>query len=571
LWAGAECTLNRVGDRYLDRFDANPHGDLVENLDLLSDIGVSAIRFPVLWERVAPRGLKHASWSWSDRGLSRMRELHMKPIVGLVHHGSGPPHTSLLDPAFAEGLAEFARAVAERYPWVDGYTPVNEPLTTARFSGLYGLWHPHSRSAHDCVRILLNQCRAVILSMQAIRSVNPAAYLLQSEDLSKTHSTPLLSYQAAFSNLFRWLTFDLLDGRIDTRHPLWGYLLYHGASVEELEWFQEHACPPDILGLDHYLSSERYLDERLHLYPGETAGGNGRHQYVDVLASRVLADGPAGPKALFREAWERYRRPIAFTEVHNHCTREEQMRWFLEVWNAALELKAEGVDVRAVTAWSVFGSHGWDTLCTEPGGTYEVGVFDTQTSPPRPTAMAGLLKDLAEGTRPHHPLLSVPGWWKRDIRLMYGHSVRADGSVVPGPRPGELVREEVYRTAPLLILTQEADALTRLCHLRGIPYRVVGREDVSSPEAAVDLLQSASPWGVVVGGGEDGTVLAAACLAVGVPVATVPPEGSLDCSTESLNEMLDRLIDGESPLPEPIVSAQERGETRVAAETPVFS
>jgi hypothetical protein len=66
-------------------------------------------------------------------------------------------------------------------------------------------------------------------------------------------------------------------------------------------------------------------------------------------------------------------------------------------------------------------------------------------------------------------------------------------------------------------------------------------------------------------------VLAAACLAVGVPVATVPPEGSLDCSTESLNEMLDRLIDGESPLPEPIVSAQERGETRVAAETPVLS
>ena len=26
-----------------------------------------------------------------------------------------------------------------RYPWIDAYTPVNEPLTTARFSGLYGI------------------------------------------------------------------------------------------------------------------------------------------------------------------------------------------------------------------------------------------------------------------------------------------------------------------------------------------------------------------------------------------------------------------------------------------------
>ena len=58
---------------------------------------------------------------------------------------SGPRSTSLVDPAFAEGLAAFARAVAERYPWVEDFTPVNEPLTTARFSGLYGHWYPHGR------------------------------------------------------------------------------------------------------------------------------------------------------------------------------------------------------------------------------------------------------------------------------------------------------------------------------------------------------------------------------------------------------------------------------------------
>ena len=46
-------------------------------------------------------------------------------------YGSGPRYVSLTEPSFAEGLADFARRVAERFPWADAYTPVNEPLTTA--------------------------------------------------------------------------------------------------------------------------------------------------------------------------------------------------------------------------------------------------------------------------------------------------------------------------------------------------------------------------------------------------------------------------------------------------------
>ena len=81
-------------------------------------------------------------------------------------------------------------AVARRYPWVEDYTPVNEPLTTARFSGLYGHWYPHGRDDRTFARALLNQCRAVVLAMRAIRAVNPAARLVQTEDLGRTYSTP---------------------------------------------------------------------------------------------------------------------------------------------------------------------------------------------------------------------------------------------------------------------------------------------------------------------------------------------------------------------------------------------
>ena len=40
-------------------------------------------------------------------------------------------------------------------------------------------------------------------------------------------------------------------------------------------------------------------------------------------------------RGLLRETWDRYRTPIAITECHIGCTREEQMRWLGEVWSVA--------------------------------------------------------------------------------------------------------------------------------------------------------------------------------------------------------------------------------------------
>src|SRR4051794_11380422 len=149
LWAGAECSYTRVGDGYYDQLARTGHAGRPDDLDLLAGLGVRTLRYPVLWERVAPDGPERADWSWTDARLGRLRRLGIRAGVGPVHHGGGPRHTSLLDPSFAAGLARFAAAVAERYPWVECYTPVNEPLTTARFGALYGHWHPHGRDARS--------------------------------------------------------------------------------------------------------------------------------------------------------------------------------------------------------------------------------------------------------------------------------------------------------------------------------------------------------------------------------------------------------------------------------------
>src|SRR5947209_19600398 len=267
LWGGVECTVNRVGEDYFDQLEWNGHAQRAEDLDLFAALGIQALRYPVLWERTAPEGPETADWSWADERLLRLRALGIRPIVGLVHHGSGPRHTSLVDPSFAEGLARFAGAVAERYPWLPCYTPVNEPLTTARFSGLYGHWYPHGRDYATFAQALLTECRATVLAMAAIRRVNPEAQLVQTEDLGKTFSTPALAYQAEFENERRWLSFDLLCGRVDRDHPLWSYLRWVGVEEAEILWFQEHPCSPDLLGINHYITSQRFLDERLQRYP----------------------------------------------------------------------------------------------------------------------------------------------------------------------------------------------------------------------------------------------------------------------------------------------------------------
>lgn len=424
LWGGIECTVNRIGDLYYDQVERTGHAIRPGDIELCASIGLQVLRYPVLWERVAPRGLAQADWAWTDDRLRRMRELNMTPIAALVHHGSGPLETHLTDPVFAERLAQYAKAVAERYPWITRYTPVNEPLTTARFAGLYGYWHPHGGDPLAFAQILLNQCRATVLAMRAIRQVNPAAQLIQTEDAGKTHSTPPLAYQAEFQNERRWLTFDLLCGRVLPGHPMHQYLCWLGVPADELDWFSVNTCPPDLLGIDYYVTSDRFLDHRLDKYPSCTHGDNGRDAYADVEAVRVGADGAEGLGVLLREAWDRYHLPMAVTEAHINCSADEQIRWLSDIMRVAKDARHAGVDVRAVTAWALFGLYDWDSLLTRWEGHYEPGAFDVRVDPPAHTPLAGFIRTLAEGRIPHHPALNSPGWWRRPARILYPHTTR---------------------------------------------------------------------------------------------------------------------------------------------------
>ena len=493
IWAGFECTFNRVGDRQHDQFAFTGHYDRLDDLDRLAELGVRTIRYPVLWEHAAGATTVPGRWAHADAAMRRLRTLGIEPVVGLVHHGSGPMHTSLLDDGFAEGLASFATSVAARYPWVTRFTPVNEPLTTARFSALYGVWYPHRRDPRSFWRALLNQIRATRLAMDAIRSVTPHAQLIQTEDLGCTHATPGLAYQADFENERRWLTFDLLCSRVRPGHPMHDYALACGVSADDIARAVGDGCEPDVIGINHYLTSERWLDHRIERYPEHTHGGNDRDRYADVEAVRVADATLAGPRRLLGEVWHRYRRPIVVSEAHLGCTREQQLRWLHEVWRTALGARDDGADVRAVTAWAVLGTQDWNSLVTRLDGHYEPGLFDIRSPTPRPTALAALTHNLARGEPAAHPVLDSPGWWRCAERVTYGECAGAWSASTTSM---------AARARPVLVTGAGGtlgSAIVRLCRERGLACVGTTRDvlDIADETSVRRALDSWRPWAVI--------------------------------------------------------------------------
>ena len=284
LWGGLESTINRVHNKYRDQLWLAGHYNRPDDIERFASLGIRKLRYPVLWEHHEVNENQKIDWSWTDEQLNRISRNNMIPIVGLLHHGSGPRFTDLLDKDFPVKLAAYAARVAAKFPWVTYYTPVNEPLTTARFSGLYGFWYPHHTHEKSFVEMLLNQVKATVLAMQAIRTINPEAQLIQTEDLSKIHSTTLLQYQADFENERRWLTYDLLCGKMNHQHFFWDYFVSMGISEATLQFFVDNPTPPAVAGFNYYVTSERYLDEQIENYPSWTHGGNGQHKYADTEA-----------------------------------------------------------------------------------------------------------------------------------------------------------------------------------------------------------------------------------------------------------------------------------------------
>ncbi len=287
------------------------------------------------------------------------------------------------------------------------------------------------------------------------------------------------------------------------------YFRWAGLKEKEFLLLNESPCPPDIIGINYYLMSERFLDERLDLYPEEYHGGNEQQKYCDVPAVRFCSDGLVGAGAILRDAWERYRLPLVISEAHLSCTREEQKRWLWEVWNQALDQRRAGVDVRAVTAWALFGAYNWDNLVTRNTGSYESGAFDLRSDGRHRTGLADLISELAQGRIPRHPVLTVPGWWRQPTRLyspvtqpVQIMSAKFAEPLRLSPRINDisLISQEPVR--PILITGAcgtLGQAFARICTMRHLPYVLLNRQqmDIADRFSVAATMKKWKPWAIV--------------------------------------------------------------------------
>jgi beta-glucosidase/6-phospho-beta-glucosidase/beta-galactosidase len=426
MWGGIECSHVRIGSEIRDQSLETGHRDRPGDLDLVAGMGVRTMRYPVIWSTVAAGdGLDFA---WHDVRLAQLRRLGIRPIAGLLHHGWGPGDLHALHPDFVDAFAGYAEAIARRYPWIADYTPINEPVTTARFSYLYGHWYPHLRDEAAFLRAVAACARATAEAMRRIRRHRPDARLVQTEDFGRVFAAGYLGYQADHENARRFLGTDLLTGRVGWDHPFHDRLRASGVGEDDLACMRDAPCAPDLLGLDYYLTSDRFLDPDLGRHPLVAHGGNGRQRYADTAAVHQPELRPhLGFLPRLRELHDRYALPLSVTEAHAACTREEQVRWLCAAWSQAQEARRTGVRVESVTSWAMFGAVDWSSLLLRRDGQYESGAFSVRDGSPRRTAVGDTVEALCAGGDFPHSLAEGAGWWAGSEAAPSGLSISLSG------------------------------------------------------------------------------------------------------------------------------------------------
>jgi beta-glucosidase len=241
--------------RTLDEYELTGHYERWHaDLGLMRELGVGAARYGIPWHRIQPRP---GTWEWEfvDRAIDRLLVLGIEPIVDLVHYGLPPwIDGAYLHPDFPSLMADYAAKVAERlHGRVFAYTPLNEPRITAWYCGRLGWWPPFRHGWRGFVAVMLGACRGIVETVRALRSVDPEILVahVDATDLYEAGDDSLRA-EAQHRQEIVFLALDLISGRVEQEHSLWNWLLRHGATQEQLRWFQEHAVELRVVGINLY-------------------------------------------------------------------------------------------------------------------------------------------------------------------------------------------------------------------------------------------------------------------------------------------------------------------------------
>jgi beta-glucosidase/6-phospho-beta-glucosidase/beta-galactosidase len=337
------------GTRHIEKFR--------HDLDLVKAAGVVSLRYPVPWHRIEKKPGQY-DWRWMDAALEHMRILRLDPIADPIHHTSFPEwiEGGFAHPKFPDFYQIFVEHFARRYPWVKRYTVFNEPFVTTLFCGNEGIWYPHRRSPRSFVRMALHVGRAICQASESLQRMVPGLELVHVDTCEHHQAVNAGSREKVeFLNHRRFLFHDLILGRIDSAHPLHGYLIRHGMKEEDLRWFRAHPARIDVLGLDYYPHSEQQRHAR---------------------GIRFVSSSPRGFAAVAGDYIERYGLPVMLSETNIKGFVSDRLSWMKHMLEECGKLVSTGADFRGFCWFPFIDSTDWCSLvCRAAGKVDAVGIY----------------------------------------------------------------------------------------------------------------------------------------------------------------------------------------------------
>lgn len=326
-----------------------------EDFKLVKELGLEYLRYGPPYYRVHAGPGKY-DWDFADETFRALKRMGITPIADLCHFGVPDWVGSFQNPDWPKLFAEYARAFAQRYPWVRLFTPINEIFIAATFSAQYGWWNERLKSDRAFVTALKHLCQANLLAESAILEVQREATFIQSEATQYFHAEkPDSEAGAKFLNEKRFLALDLTYG-----YPLcvtmYQYLLDNGMKREEYEWFQRHQVKARcVMGNDYYATNEHFVHA-----DGTTS-----------TAGEIL-----GYYIITKQYYKRYHLPVMHTET-NCMAAPDAEHWLLKEWQNMHRLKLDGVPIIGFTWYSLTDQVDWNTALREDNGHVdELGLAD---------------------------------------------------------------------------------------------------------------------------------------------------------------------------------------------------
>ena len=338
----------RPGLRALDEYELMGHyQSWREDLALARASGASMIRWGIPWYRVEPEQGRF-DWSWTDQVLPYMvNELGLEPILDLMHYGTPSwLDRSFVDRRYPEAVANYARAVAERYKHlIHYYTPLNEPVINALMCGQRGLWPPYLRGERGYLAVGMALAKGITRTVRAIKEVDPGAIMVHVEAAGLTRAARVeLEPLAAEHQRRGYLFFDLITGRVTPEHPLFAWLMTNGVSWNDLRQLVDEAIDLDVIGLNFY---PQWSTRQLTTNP------------KGMLHYRLVERDGAGFAGMIADYYERYRAPIMITETSAKDGIAIKKRWLEASVKAVGGLRARGVPVVGYTWFPLFTMVDW--------------------------------------------------------------------------------------------------------------------------------------------------------------------------------------------------------------------